>query len=795
MAEFKVRTRDNSDPHGKPRVYFTCHPDDFESYYDDICEDIFSIRSIDCAIYHTTDMSEPLSLMNIFVDLRQVTLVVLPITRRLLTEDCRAMKEDIEFAKLNNIPILPFMMESGLDSLYSLPNKFGNTQYINPNSEDKTEIGYYTKLKKYLESAIIINETVREIRSSFTTYLFLSYRKKNRDKANELMKMIHAIPACRFVAIWYDEFLNVCDDFVADIDEAMAKSNLFILLVTPDLLEDGNFVMTDEYPSAVKKGMNILPVEMEKTDYGELCKKYPGIPPCVDPYHDDDLYDAIIKYLPGLKFSVKRPKSNEQNYLMGLAYLHGVDVEANVELAIELIERAAEGGMFKAMIMLYNSFRSGEYVNVDYERATYWAERLVDYCMREYGEYESITLTALNNLAVLYSECGLYDKALAIHQRVYAIRAQQYGEDSAEILQTLGNLAVTYVHIGNYQKAFELNEKNYLLRSRLYGEKHPDTLTALSNLASSYGHLRQYDKALELHKRVYDIRLEILGGKHPDTLAAMSRIAYSYSDLEQYDKAIELNKRVYILRCEVLGEKHPQTIVSLGNLAFAYGKLGDHIKEFELTKRAYDLHVEILGERHPDTLTCLNNLASCYGKLGDYKRALQLNEEVYALRVEVLGEEHPDTMYSINNLANTYAELGNYPKALELFERLYEIRRRVYGEDDPLTLGTKGDVELIRRFMSDGEDHRDGNLELQKKMVELGLRVYSLSRILHGDEHPDTIDALEKYANHCLTYGDHGTALEHFEKLYRIRVKVFGEEHPDTLKTKKMIDTIRQIIE
>ena len=107
---------------------------------------------------------------------------------------------------------------------------------------------------------------------------------------------------------------------------------------------------------------------------------------------------------------------------------------------------------------------------------------------------------------------------------------------------------------------------------------------------------------------------------------------------------------------------------------------------------------------------------------------LQLNEEVYALRVEVLGEEHPDTMYSINNLANTYAELGNYPKALELFERLYEIRRRVYGEDDPLTLGTKGDVELIRRFMSDGEDHRDGNLELQKKMVELGLRVYSTGR-------------------------------------------------------------------
>ena len=72
MAEFKVRTRGKADPHGKPRVYFCCHPADFTLYYDRICEDIF--KTHDCAIYCTKDMAEPLDEANIEVDLGKMNL-------------------------------------------------------------------------------------------------------------------------------------------------------------------------------------------------------------------------------------------------------------------------------------------------------------------------------------------------------------------------------------------------------------------------------------------------------------------------------------------------------------------------------------------------------------------------------------------------------------------------------------------------------------------------------------------------------------------------------------------------
>lgn len=118
MASFSVQTRGNSTPHGKPRVYFTCHEGDFDSCFERICNDIFKTQ--DCAIYYTPDMTAPLDETNIKVDLGQMNLFIVPITFKLMNEPNRAMKVDIAYAKERNIPILPFMMESDMDAVYSL---------------------------------------------------------------------------------------------------------------------------------------------------------------------------------------------------------------------------------------------------------------------------------------------------------------------------------------------------------------------------------------------------------------------------------------------------------------------------------------------------------------------------------------------------------------------------------------------------------------------------------------------------------------------------------------------------
>ena len=103
-AIFSYKTIDNVNPRGKRGIFFTCHPDDFDKYFEIISEDILKIR--DCAIYYTQDLNQDLSDDNATVDLQRMSLFVIPVTKKLLTENNIAIDHDLNFAKENHIPIL-----------------------------------------------------------------------------------------------------------------------------------------------------------------------------------------------------------------------------------------------------------------------------------------------------------------------------------------------------------------------------------------------------------------------------------------------------------------------------------------------------------------------------------------------------------------------------------------------------------------------------------------------------------------------------------------------------------------
>ena len=102
MPNILYRTRGNSSPSGKPRVWFTCHPDDFERYFDKICEDIF--KTHDCAVYYTNDMTAPIPDEDKPTDLGSMNLFVMPVTFRLLSKPNRAMDDDLPMRKKITFP-------------------------------------------------------------------------------------------------------------------------------------------------------------------------------------------------------------------------------------------------------------------------------------------------------------------------------------------------------------------------------------------------------------------------------------------------------------------------------------------------------------------------------------------------------------------------------------------------------------------------------------------------------------------------------------------------------------------
>ena len=609
-AEYiKIKTPGGASAQGKPRVYFTCHADDFERSFDKICDKIFAAQN--CAVYYTPDMNFIIPEENRATDMERMNLFVIPVSLKLLTTPNRAMDFDFKYAIEKHIPVLPIMIEPGLDPIYSRKDKFGSRQYLDMATFDSTAISFEEKLKKYLSAVLIDDKTAERVRAAFDAYIFLSYRKKDRHYANELMRLIHKNPICRDIAIWYDEFLTPGEDFNDAIEKALDKSELFALLVTPNLINEKNYVQTTEYPAAKKAQKDILPAEMEPTDKKELQKQYRDIPDCVNAHDDEEFRRRLLESVREIAL-MENDEDPEHNFLIGLAYLEGIDVEVDRQRALELITKSAEDELPEAMRKLRDMYHDGAGVQLSYQEALKWAKRIVDYNKRKYGE------------------------------------------ESEETIKALGNLAFYYSKDGQYQEALKINEKVYPLRCKALGEEHPDTLTSLNNLAVTYGNLGQHKKALELKTKAYELRCKVLGEEHPDTITSLNNLAGTYGELDQHKKALKLGTKAYELRCKVLGEEHPDTLTSLNNLAFTYGKLGQHNKALELGTQVYELLCKVLGEEHPDTLNALNDLAYIHFNLKEYKESAKIFHKLYNLRYKILGKNNPATKAALKNFINVY---------------------------------------------------------------------------------------------------------------------------------------------
>lgn len=142
------------------------------------------------------------------------------------------------------------------------------------------------------------------------------------------MRIIHSNPLCQNIAICYDEFLIPGESFKENIDRILSISKLFTLLVTPNLLEEPNFIMENEYPAAMNSKLEILPVEMVDTDKYNLEQKFNGIPKCLN-IDDKESRERLINSIS--RYTHTESNDSEHNYLIGLAYLEGIDVEVNRE--------------------------------------------------------------------------------------------------------------------------------------------------------------------------------------------------------------------------------------------------------------------------------------------------------------------------------------------------------------------------------------------------------------------------------------------------------------------------------
>lgn len=701
MLQYK--TKGNVSPQGKRRVYFTCHPDDYDLFFDRISTDI--LKFSDCAIWFNPDDNYE----DIDTDLGQMNLFVIPITTKLLTKPCRTMQLDVPFALEKHIPILPLMQEGGLDELFT--RYFGDLQYLDPNTHDITAISYEEKLKKYLNSVLVSDEMAEKVRAAFDAYIFLSYRKKDRKYANELMRLIHKNDFCRDIAIWYDEFLVPGEDFNDAISHALKKSDLFTMVVTPNLINEKKYVQTVEYPEAVKQNKTIIPTELEKTDYKVLSEKYPDIPNSINAYDKNALSDALQSALINI---ARRENDNDpqHNFFIGLAYLEGIDVEVDHDRALQLITSAAETNevpeAIEKLVMMYHD---GYGVKRDYRVAVQWQQKLVDYWEGKYEKTHSLDnfrmlFSVMLNLSNIFID--LYDivKVETLYRQIIDLCEEIKGEiDEVEIRQ---KLALIYEKLGDLwkegrdpdEKVYEESfQKSILIREEIL-ETNPSNLEFCINLANVYDKLgelytiklglnedpenkevfitklsEQWDNAEKNFQKSISIK-KLLVEKF-GTMETQLSLSYSYSRLGLYYKSKSLLKTIFNLN-----DKHAKSIIR--TLIFYFFKsIGNRRKAKVLFHKAFVIR-KTLAKR-TESVDARNALASSYSESISknvlnivnkkyYQKAITIREQLVAETesIEILQ----DLLYSYQQFISLYYGIIN-----EVFKPLKVFRKSVIQEE------------------------------------------------------------------------------------------------------------------
>ena len=593
-VELDHRTREQSDPRGKAKVFFACHPDDFPQAFKLIADDV--LEHVNCALWYEVRLASgddaplPEEAEKAFSEiLNDMQLVVVAVTSRFLREPCRAREVVLAQALEARIPVLPIMLERDLE--YEFNDRCAPIQVVNRYIDDPTATPYDDVLDTFLSSVIVGNELAERVRDAFDAYVFLSYRKKDRRHAQRLMRLIHENEDFRDIAIWYDEYLVPGERFDDAIRAAFDKSSIFTLAVTPNLLQQGNYVMEIEYPlahdrrDAEPKRFDIVPVEMHdpkyndpRTDLNQLKKDYKEIPPVLDEQVRVEVNTAFVESLRKVAHKVS-DGSPRHRFFIGLAYLNGIDVETNRERALGLFEGAAkpkdpeEQPCIEASEKLVDMYLTGDGVTVDLDQAIQWQRTAVSQWRDEYDrghdpdEHRGLGTTyfkALMRLSDLFRENEQTGEAIVTAEDALAfadelveeVGVREMDRDTAVMLGRLGGL---YREKRKHSDA----DRCYRRATRIYERLAADigTARARRDLSISYERLgdlrrRQGDltSAEELYGKALDIREGLVGDiakpqERRDVSSVLTKLGNIRSDQDDlngasgfYEQAAELDR-------------------------------------------------------------------------------------------------------------------------------------------------------------------------------------------------------------------------------------------------------------
>ena len=775
--EVRHRVGESREPLGAARILVIAHPDDQPELLDRIAGLLLAQQN--CIVYWfatETSVAEDdatLTHARIAEVVGDMQLVVALVTRRMLLETNPAMDEIVPYALEHNVAVLPLLMEQ--EATLAYPRRFGDLQYLMPDDPDRTALPFEQKLASYLAEVLVSDDVAQQVRNAFDALVFLSYRKSDRAYAAELMRMIHRSERFRDIAFWYDEFLVPGEDFNDGIRKALDMSDLFALVVTPRLLERPNYVLDYEYPAAQDAHKAILPVMMSQLSDEEakrLAQLYRRIPRRIDATEGALPDDRSVRQL--RRLATRTAADDVQHtFLIGLAYLDGINMEVDYQRAIALITEAAEAGLEEAMRKLSTLYRTGKGVRRSVAEAVAWQRKLCDVLYERYRKDESD-----EDLTVLCREQSVLANLLFRAKKIpdlYGCLWEQRRWAEEELRRGFAggrhDLAVCLCKLAEICTMIEQSWEGVqycweavahfevLLEQEPADAARRDAYIACRKLGQIYALRKEWADTLGMYRLARE-RLELVEDPaYRDSLrrdeAALWRLeGDALRWLQQtdeaaacYERAREVSEAAYARRPDTVSRR--SLINTYDKLVIQRRRAGQHDVARAYLRRELELVEEELAEARENGL----RLNALYVELADLHEMLGEGPEAIRCYRACLDtpEEDPDSAQSretrvdaLRALARLSREAGLPERAVAFFQQMTDTLRQLYADTRAPEY-----LDTLARELDREADRHDGEVAGIRLLEEafdvrqqIVTQVYSLDTKARRDLLRDRLDRL-----------------------------------------------------
>ena len=260
----------------KRRIFISAHPADRYGLIERVAEAINAAEGCVAAYHPAPNDKGP------FLPADVDALVVLASIKYFAWANSGYASE-LQTAISAGIPVIPIAIEAGQNLTDLVNMRCGKVQYIDA-ACDGLDLALDALTARLSAAARVVDESLPSV--------FISYRRADREAMLRLAETIKASPYADKINLWYDMVIEPGENYSLSILSEIKKCRLFILLVTPRLLEPSNYVYRVEYKLARKLGKRILSVEAERTDKRALDAMY-SLGRTVDIKHPDAILSVI----------------------------------------------------------------------------------------------------------------------------------------------------------------------------------------------------------------------------------------------------------------------------------------------------------------------------------------------------------------------------------------------------------------------------------------------------------------------------------------------------------------------